>query len=257
MLMVISPAKTLDFKNPAPTEKYSQPQYLQHSSELIELLRQKTPADIGSLMKISDKLAQLNVARYASWIRPFTSDNAKQALFAFKGDVYTGLDAESFDDQEIEFAQQHLAMLSGLYGILRPLDLMQPYRLEMGIRLANPEGADLYHYWGEQISTGLNQLMAEHRNQTLINLASNEYFKSVKLSALNAPIITPIFKDYKNGQYKIISFYAKKARGMMARFIIQNRIDQPEAIKDFDLGGYAFSEEMSNANQWVFSRRPQ
>ncbi len=254
MLMVISPAKTLDFETPAPTQSCTQPELLAFSAPLIERLRQQTPAEIAALMKISDKLAQLNVARYASWSTPFTLENAKQALFAFQGDVYTGLDAASLNDDDLAFAQQHLRMLSGLYGVLRPLDLMQPYRLEMGIRLSNDAGPDLYHYWDNRITEHLNATLAEQQQQTLINLASNEYFKAVRPRHLEAPIITPVFKDYKNGQYKIISFYAKKARGMMARYIIQHRIDQPEAIKHFDLGGYRYSAELSQADQWVFIR---
>ncbi len=254
MLMVISPAKTLDFDTPPTTERFTQPQYLDHSQELITQLRELTPAQIGELMHLSDKLSGLNAARFGSWNPAFTPENAKQALLAFKGDVYTGLQAETLSEKQLSYAQDHLRMLSGLYGLLRPLDLMQPYRLEMGTKLANGRGKDLYAFWGTRISEWLNEALAEQGDDLLLNLASNEYFSSVKRSALNARIIDTEFKDLKNGQYKIISFYAKKARGMMSRFVISEQINTPSALKEFDMNGYRYSSEQSSDTKLVFLR---
>jgi cytoplasmic iron level regulating protein YaaA (DUF328/UPF0246 family) len=254
MLMVISPAKTLDFETPPTTQRFTQPQYLDHSQELITQLRELTPAQISKLMDLSDKLAGLNAARFGSWTPAFTPANAKQALLAFKGDVYTGLAAESLSEAEFDYAQQHLRMLSGLYGLLRPLDLMQPYRLEMGTKLANARGKDLYAFWGTRISEWLNEALEEQGDNVLLNLASNEYFSAVKRSALNARVIDTEFRDQKNGQYKIISFYAKKARGMMSRFVISERINNPEALKEFDVQGYRYSKELSQADKLIFLR---
>lgn len=254
MLTVISPAKTLDYDTPPVTERFTLPQYLDHSQALISQLRDLSPAQISELMHLSDKLAGLNAARFGSWSADFTPDNAKQALLAFKGDVYTGLDAESLSEDDFSYAQDHLRMLSGLYGLLRPLDLMQPYRLEMGTKLANPRGKDLYAFWDTRISEWLNQALAEQGDDVLLNLASNEYFSAVKRSALKAQIINVDFKDWKNGQYKIISFYAKKARGMMSRFVIQERIADPEQLKQFDVQGYYYSVEQSKPDQLVFLR---
>lgn len=254
MLMVISPAKTLDYETPPITERFTLPQHLDHSQQLIELLRDYSPAQISELMHLSDKLAALNVARYGSWTAEFTPDNAKQALLAFKGDVYTGLNVDDFTDDDLLFAQQHLRMLSGLYGLLRPLDLMQPYRLEMGTKLVNPRGKDLYAFWGERISDWLNEALREQGDDVLLNLASNEYFSSVRRKALNARVIDVDFKDMKNGQYKIISFYAKKARGLMARWVIKERIAKPEQLSAFDYEGYRFSADNSSANHLVFLR---
>jgi cytoplasmic iron level regulating protein YaaA (DUF328/UPF0246 family) len=253
MLFVISPAKTLDFDSPAKTTLATQPRYLDQSAELIDVLKRYSVADIASLMKLSDKLAALNLARFESWATPFNADNAKQAVLAFKGDVYTGLDAESLDDEGFEFAQKHLRILSGLYGVLKPLDYMQPYRLEMGTKLTNPKGKDLYAFWGEQIRNSLKN-ESEFADKVLVNLASNEYFKAVQAKKLVARIITPIFKDSKNGQYKIISFYAKKARGLMSRYIIDNKISDVEQLKSFDSDGYYFSQEQSTGDDWVFLR---
>ncbi|KPY37013.1 hypothetical protein ALO52_04780 [Pseudomonas syringae pv. primulae] len=254
MLMVISPAKTLDFETPPTTERFTQPQYLDHSQELISQLRELAPAQIAELMHLSDKLAGLNAARFGSWTPAFTPENAKQALLAFKGDVYTGLQAETLDEDQLDYAQKHLRMLSGLYGLLRPLDLMQPYRLEMGTRLANARGKDLYAFWGTRISEWLNEALADQGDDLLLNLASTEYFSAVKRSALNARIIDTEFKDLKNGQYKIISFYAKKARGMMSRFVIEERIDSPEALRAFDVQGYRYNAELSTPSKLVFLR---
>jgi cytoplasmic iron level regulating protein YaaA (DUF328/UPF0246 family) len=254
MLMVISPAKTLDFETPPATARFTLPQYLDHSQELMVQLRELTPAQIGELMHLSDKLSGLNAARFGSWTPAFTPANAKQALLAFKGDVYTGLQAESFTDADFTYAQDHLRMLSGLYGLLRPLDLMQPYRLEMGTKLSNDRGKDLYAFWGTHISEWLNQALADQGDDVLLNLASNEYFSAVKRSTLNARIINTEFRDWKNGQYKIISFYAKKARGMMSRFVIKERIDNPDALKQFNEHGYCYSPEHSKADTLVFLR---
>ncbi len=255
MLTVISPAKTLDFEAPATTEQYSQPAFLKQSQQLIDGLKKLSVQEIASLMSISDKLAGLNVARYQEWQTPFTPDNAKQAVLAFKGDVYTGLDADTLDQKGLDFAQAHLRILSGLYGVLKPLDLMQAYRLEMGTKFAVKGAKDLYQFWGSQICKALVDEPA-FKDKVLVNLASNEYFKAVGDKQLDATIINPVFKDWKNGQYKMISFYAKKARGLMSRFIIDKQIDKPEALKDFDYEGYRFSAEMSKANDWVFIRDP-
>ena len=254
MLMVISPAKTLDFETPPTTERFTQPQYLDHSQELIAQLRELTPSQISELMHLSDKLAGLNAARFGSWTPAFTPSNAKQALLAFKGDVYTGLAADTLSETELDYAQQHLRMLSGLYGLLRPLDLMQPYRLEMGTKLANARGKDLYAFWGDRISEWLNEALCEQGDDVLLNLASNEYFCAVKRSALKARVIDTEFRDQKNGQYKIISFYAKKARGMMSRFVISERINDPKDLKQFDVQGYRYAKELSKPDKLVFLR---
>ncbi|MFP1732942.1 peroxide stress protein YaaA [Lonsdalea quercina] len=254
MLITISPAKTLDYTSPLPTTRHSQPELLERSSQLIERCKTLTPAEISSLMGISDKLAGLNAARFNDWQPHFTPDNARQALLAFKGDVYTGLAAEDFSDRDFSFAQQHMRILSGLYGVLRPLDLIQPYRLEMGIKLKNQAGDNLYQFWGDTITGTLNQALEAQGDDILINLASDEYFKSVKPKKLNARIIKPVFLDEKNGKYKVISFYAKKARGLMSRFIIQNQLTKPEQLKEFDLEGYGFAAEASSADELVFKR---
>lgn len=254
MLMVISPAKTLDYDTPPTTKRFTQPEHLDHAQQLIDQLRDLSPQQISELMHLSDKLAALNVARYGSWTAKFTPTNAKQALLAFKGDVYTGLNASDFSEQDFDFAQKHLRMLSGLYGVLRPLDLMQPYRLEMGTKLANVRGKDLYAFWGERISGWLNEALAVQGDDILLNLASNEYFGAVKRNVLNARVIDVDFKDMKNGQYKIISFYAKKARGLMSRYVIKERIKQPEQLKDFSYDGYHYSPDDSSTDHLVFLR---
>ena len=254
MLMVISPAKTLDYETPPATPRFTQPEHLEHAQVLIDQLRDFSPAQIADLMHLSDKLAGLNAARFGSWQPAFTPDNAKQALLAFKGDVYTGLNADDFSEADFDFAQQHLRMLSGLYGVLRPLDLMQPYRLEMGTKLANVRGNNLYDFWGERISGWLNEALAAQGDEVLLNLASNEYFSAVKRKALNARIIDTEFKDLKNGQYKIISFYAKKARGLMARYVIKERLSTPDDLKAFTYEGYRYSAEASKPDTLVFLR---
>jgi len=255
MLLVVSPAKKLDFESPLATTQFTQPTLLEQSQLLINDCIKLSPADIASLMKLSDKLAGLNAARFGEWKPPFTTDNARQAILSFNGDVYTGLDAQSFNDNDFDFAQQHFRILSGLYGLLKPLDLIQAYRLEMGCKLSNIRGENLYHFWGDIITNELNSALKAQGDNILVNLASTEYFKSVKKKSLDAEIITPAFKDWKNGQYKMISFYAKKARGLMARYIIQNKITKVEQLKDFDLAGYQYSESFSKGNDWVFTRK--
>lgn len=257
MLLVISPAKTLDYESPLATEKYTQPQLLDHSKQLIDIARQLSPAQIASLMKISDKLSHLNAERFNDWQPEFTPENARQAILAFKGDVYTGLDASSLSEDDFAFAQQHLRMLSGLYGILRPLDLMQPYRLEMGIKLANPQGNDLYSFWGDRLTLMLNEALQAQGDDILVNLASDEYFKAVKPKQLQGRIIKPVFLDEKNGKFKVISFYAKKARGLMSRYIIQHRLTEVEQLKAFDVEGYFFDESASQGDELVFKRHEQ
>jgi uncharacterized protein len=257
MLVVLSPAKNLDFDSPATTESFTQHEMLDDSSELIKHCRKLSPAKIASLMKISDKLAGLNADRFDSWRTPFDIDNAKQAVLAFNGDVYAGLDANSLSQQDLEYAQKHLRILSGLYGVLRPLDLMQAYRLEMGTKLDTGEHKNLYQFWDKRVTDKLNQAIQEQGDNVLVNLASNEYFKVVKPKALNADIYTPVFQDYKNGQYKVISFFAKKARGMMARYIIENRLTEVSQLQSFDMAGYQYSAAKSKDKELVFTRDEQ
>ncbi len=254
MLMLISPAKTLDFTTPPTIQQHDTPRFLAQSQQLIDLAKKLSPADISALMKISDKLGVLNFERFQDWHTPFTLKNAKQAVLAFKGDVYTGLDAESLSADELRWANEHLAILSGLYGLLRPLDLMQAYRLEMGTKLANAKGKNLYDFWGEQITDAINEQLADARYPVLVNLASNEYYQVIQAKSIAAHIITPVFKDEKNGKYKIISFYAKKARGLMARWVIDNRIDNPKDLPRFNRGGYRYDAAESTAQQLIFKR---
>ena len=254
MLAIISPAKTLDFESAVRNLPVSQPHLTDYSEQLIEICRQLSPQDLSSLMSISDKLAGLNAARFAEWTKSHNEKNSRAAIWAFKGDVYTGLDADSLSDEDVQFAQRHLRMLSGLYGLLKPLDLMQPYRLEMGTKLANPKGKDLYAFWGNIITQSVQQALDEQGDRILINLASDEYYKSVKESQLDAQIVKPIFLDNKNGKYKVVSFYAKKARGLMCHFIIQNRLERVEQLKEFDLGGYWFDATSSTEKEFVFKR---
>ncbi|WP_434778262.1 peroxide stress protein YaaA [Neisseria sp. Ec49-e6-T10] len=257
MLFLLSPAKTLDETTVAPTKTYTEPMLLEFSEQLMPTLQQLSPQQIAQLMSISDKLAILNMERFAQFKPPFTLYNAKQAIFLFKGDVYEGLDAYHLKNKEIDYIQDHVALLSGLYGVLRPLDLMQPYRLEMGTKLQNPKGKNLYEFWGAHITHTINELLLLTKNHTVINLASTEYFKSVQPKLLQVPVITPVFKDKKNGQYKIISFYAKRARGLMVKYAAQHQLKTPEELKQFDLEGYYYSEEHSKQNEWVFLREHQ
>ena len=250
MHILISPAKTLDMDATIVVPKTTLSPFEKDAAALIKDLKKLKATNIQNLMKVSPKIAELNAERFSNWRLPFNSSNAKVAIYAFKGDVYTGLEAESLTEEDIAFAQEHLSMLSGLYGLLRPLDLMQAYRLEMGTKFANKKGKNLYEFWGSKITKEINN----REQEIVINLASNEYFKAVDKKVLKAEIITPVFKDEKNGVLKVISFFAKKARGMMARFIIQNHITNVKDLKNFNLGGYAFNEALSTDKEWVFTR---
>ena len=254
MLFVLSPAKNLNEKDPAPIGRHTLPDLLSEAEQLMAELRQLAPHQLAELMHVSDKIALLNAERNAVWHTPFTPENAKQAVYMFNGDVYEGLSAETLDSDGIDYLQRHVRLLSGLYGLLRPLDLMQPYRLEMGTPFANRRGKNLYEYWGGAITELLNRTLKERKAGTLINLASQEYFKAVRPEKLDADIITPVFKDEKNGQYKIISFYAKRARGLMVRYAAEHRITRAEELKQFDYEGYIYSEAASNEKEWVFLR---
>lgn len=254
MLTVLSPAKTLDYESPDIAKKHTKPLFPKQSAELIEILRGYSPKQIGKLMGISDKLADLNSQRYHAWEQKSTKKNARQCVLAFKGDVYVGLDAHSFNAADFEFAQDHLRILSGLYGILRPLDLMQPYRLEMGTKLKTPHGNDLYDFWDGAIAHELNKQLKKNGDDVLVNLASNEYFKSVKKGMLNARVIAPVFKDEKNGKYKIISFFAKKARGVMAGWMIRKKVTDPKKLIKFAEAGYYYVPEESKPDAPVFHR---
>ncbi len=255
MLFLLSPAKSLDYDTPAEGVPHTLPQFVSQSAELIEVLKHKTPAEISQLMDLSDNLAALNVARYEAWRPKFSQKNSKQAVLAFNGDVYEGLDARSLKLKDLEWAQEHVCILSGLYGVLRPLDWMQPYRLEMGTALANPRGQNLYHFWGDGIAQHLNKQLATHKTPVVINLASQEYFKAVDRKVLNARVIDCVFEDYKGGKYKVISFFAKRARGLLARYAIEKKIQNPEKLKDFKVEGYAYVATESDDNRLVFRRR--
>lgn len=257
MLALISPAKTLDYESTLPTDIHTLPRLLDHSQQLVDISRSLSASEIAKLMSVSEKIATLNVERFRDWQPDFDFSNARQALFAFKGDVYTGLDAYQLNASNIEFAQQHLRMLSGLYGLLRPLDLMMPYRLEMGTKLANDRGQNLYAFWGDTITNLINTDLADVQSELLVNLASDEYYKSVKESKIKAEIIKPVFLDQKMGKYKVISFYAKKARGLMARYIIDNQISNVEDLKSFHTDGYYFDAESSLKGELVFKRDEQ
>ena len=255
MLMFLSPAKSLDFKTPPHIATHTQPAYLKQSETLIRQLRKLSPADIANLMNLSDPLAALNFSRYADWHLPFTPDNAKQAVLAFDGDVYDGLAARELSPDDLDFAHKQVRILSGLYGILKPLDLMQPYRLEMGTRFANKAGKDLYTFWGEHLLNAINDELDEMPRPVAVNLASEEYFKAAVGRKIKGELIQPVFEDWKNGKYKIISFYAKRARGLMVRYATVNRLSEPEGLKDFDYDGYAFEPSVSDEKSWVFRRR--
>lgn len=257
MFFVLSPAKNLNEKAPAPVKEFTQPYLLAEAEILMRQLRELAPQQIAELMHVSDKIALLNAERNAEWHTPFTPDNAKQAVFMFNGDVYEGIAADTLKPEQIQYLQQHVRLLSGLYGVLRPLDLMQPYRLEMGTTFTNTRGKNLYEFWGNIITDLLNDTLAQAGSDTLVNLASQEYFKSVNTKNLKARLITPVFKDEKNGKYKIISFYAKRARGLMVRYAAEHNITAPEMLKNFDYEGYAFNEAASNESEWVFMREEQ
>ncbi len=254
-MFLLSPAKSLDYETPAGDVPHTLPQFVPQSAELIEVLRPKSPQQIAELMDLSDALAALNVARYNAWSPKFTAKNAKQAILAFNGDVYDGLDAKSLSPAALRWAQQHVCILSGLYGVLRPLDRMQPYRLEMGTALANPKGKNLYAFWGSDIAAHLNQRLAKDTAPVIVNLASQEYFKAVDLKTLKARVIECVFEDYKGGQYKIISFFAKRARGLMARYATVNQVNHPDGLRAFDLDGYAYAAGASSPDRLVFRRK--
>jgi cytoplasmic iron level regulating protein YaaA (DUF328/UPF0246 family) len=257
MIIVLSPAKSLDYETPPHVAKHTIPDFVDDAAQLIEALRRYSPQQIASLMDISDALAHLNFQRYADWTPQFGAENAKQAVLAFNGDVYEGFNAKTLSAADLDYAQRHVRVLSGLYGVLRPLDLLQPYRLEMGTRLPNARGKDLYAFWGERITDALNAQLRRNKSasRVIVNCASTEYFKSVRRKHLEAPVVTPVFEDWKGGRYKIISFHAKRARGLMARFAVEHRIDTPEQLKDFAAEGYAFDPAASNDATFVFRRR--
>ena len=256
MITLLSPAKTLDYESPLPVKDFSVPGNLRQSKQLIKALRKKDPQDLSDLMGLSERLANLNFERNMNWEPPVKhSDDIRQAIFAFKGDVYTGLSAYSLKKSDIIFLDKHVRILSGLYGILKPLDLMSPYRLEMGTKLETSEGKDLYEFWGQEITNSINESISTHKSKYILNLASVEYFSSVKKDLLNGEVISPVFKDYKNGKYKIISFFAKKARGSMTRYLVENRIDSPKDISGFDYDGYKYSKSESTEYSPVFLRK--
>ncbi|MBL6947513.1 MAG: peroxide stress protein YaaA [Rhodospirillales bacterium] len=254
MLAIISPAKKLDFETEPKSAHFTQPDFLDQSQILVEKARSLSRAELGRTMKISDKLSDLNFRRFQDFATPFTLGNAKQAALVFNGDTYVGLDADSLDDGDLNFAQDHLRILSGLYGVLRPLDLIQPYRLEMGARFQPPGANNLYEFWDTTLADAINAATAKHKDRTVINLASVEYFKAVDQDTLEGGVITPVFKEVKGGVAKVLSLFAKRARGAMARYIITNRLDSPDQIKDFNDGGYAYRPDLSEGNSWVFTR---
>jgi len=254
MLMLISPAKTLDFESPVRAVTTAPPMFLDASTRLVEALRHRSATDLAALMKISPALGQLNAQRFADWHTPFTTDNARPAVFAFRGDVYQGLDADTLKTRDLQWAQRHLRILSGLYGLLRPLDLIQPYRLEMGTRLEFDGFRNLYQYWGDRLTTTLNAELAGARKPLVLNLASQEYFGALQPATITARIITPTFQEFRNGRYQFLSVFGKRARGLMARYVIEQRIVDAEALRAFDIDGYRFAPERSTADQWVFVR---
>jgi len=256
MLLLISPAKTLDFSKTEHSEN-SQPAFLTDTRTLVKQLKTFKSEEIGKLMGVSEKIANLNVERYQECKTPFTTENAKQALLALQGDVYKGMQTEDFDAEDLNYPQETLLILSGLYRVLRPFDLMQPYRLEMRTRLENERGKNLYEFWGEKLTTHINKLAKDGNHTTVVNLASNEYFKSVKSRKLEPTLLTINFKEKRKGVYKTVAFNAKRARGMMCRYAIKNRLTQPEALKNFDLAGYTFNPELSKENDWLFTREEQ
>jgi cytoplasmic iron level regulating protein YaaA (DUF328/UPF0246 family) len=254
MLIVISPAKTLDFDTASPVAKFTQPRFPDDSQQLIDVLREYSPEQLSELMSISPKLGELNWHYNLNWAPPFTTANAKQAVLAFRGDVYRGLDADTFSAADFDHAQKHLRILSGLYGLLRPLDLIQPYRLEMGTALRNPRGRNLYAFWGERIADAINADLKKAGTQVLINLASEEYFRAVCPKALAAPVLTPHFRERKGNGYKVVSFYAKRARGLMSAYILKSRSDDVETLKQFAVDGYRYNPTLSSDTDWVFTR---
>ncbi|MBL4691570.1 MAG: peroxide stress protein YaaA [Rhodospirillales bacterium] len=254
MLAVISPAKKLDFETEPKSSLFTQPAFLDRSEILVEKARRLSRADLGRTMKLSDKLAELNFRRFQDFSTPFTLANAKQAALVFNGDTYVGLDATTLDEADLDFAQDHLRILSGLYGVLRPLDLIQPYRLEMGARFQPPDANNLYEFWDDSLARAINAATDGHKDRTLINLASVEYFKAVDQAALDGAVITPVFKEVRDGVAKVLGLFAKRARGAMARYIVRNRLQTPDGIKAFDAGGYQYQPGLSDTSNWVFTR---
>lgn len=254
MIITISPAKKLDIKDEIKTGKHTTPQFLSKSKELMNDLRQFSPKDLAVLMNVSNDIANLTFERYSKWKTPFDNKNSKQALHAFKGDVYRSMDPKKFSSEDMDFAQNHLRILSGLYGMLRPLDLIQPYRLEMGIKFKTSGGKDLYEFWSDTITKALNKELQKQKSTILINLASQEYFKVIQSDSIKGNIVTPVFKEYRNDKYKVLGILAKRARGMMCRFIIQNRLDKVQDIKLFNEDGYSYDDNMSTEAEWVFTR---
>ena len=255
MLFLLSPAKSLDYGTPVGDVPHTQPRFVRQSAALIGVLAQKSPQQIAELMRLSDSLSALNVARYQAWTAKFTVQNSRQAVLAFNGDVYEGLNAKTLKPQDLEWAQDHLCILSGLYGVLRPLDRMQPYRLEMGTKLLTDKGKNLYQFWGAQIADHLNERLQSDKTPVIVNLASQEYFKSVDRKTLKARVVECVFEEYKNGQYKVISFMAKRARGLMARYAVTQRISTPKKLEGFKLEGYAFDADASQPERLVFRRK--
>lgn len=254
MIYLLSPAKTLDYKSEAPSVRATMPRFLEHSAELAAIMKKLKPADLEKLMGISSKLAELNAERFDDWRADYSKPEARQAILAFKGDVYQGLAVDVWGKADFAEAQKSIRILSGLYGILRPLDLMLPYRLEMGKKVSTERGTNLYHFWGNLLTESLNKDL-KGDNDAVINLASNEYFSAVKTKELKSPVITPVFKDWKNDKYKIISFYAKKARGLMAAWAIQKKITKPADLKKFKVAGYSYDKTLSDETNWVFTRK--
>jgi hypothetical protein len=257
MLFLISPAKALDYETPSPTATHTQPLFGKRSAELIAVLREKSPQQVADLMSLSDALSGLNVARYQAWSPKFTQKNSKQAALAFDGDVYGGLDAKSLAQTELDWLQQHLCILSGLYGVLRPLDLMQPYRLEMGTRLETQRGKNLYQFWGSDIANYLNQRAAADRTPIVVNLASEEYFKVVDRKVLTPRVVSCVFEERKGDHYKVVSFFAKRARGLMVRFAVKHQTSTPAQLQAFAEAGYRFEPSVSAPDRLVFRREPQ
>lgn len=256
MLAILSPAKTLDFDSPLVTDQYSVPEFTKESTALIRTLRKLEPSEIGSLMGISDKLASLNHDRYAQWSPSFDDESARASILAFKGDVYQGLDAATMSKRDFTWAQKRLRVLSGLHGLLRPLDRIHPYRLEMGTKLDNPKGQDLYQFWGSKVTDALNEALAEQRSKVLVNLASNEYYKVVQADQIQGRVLTINFKEWRRDAYRFVSFSAKRARGLMARYMIDQRAENADALRGFDVDGYEFNEDLSSENEWIFTRHP-
>ena len=256
MLIVLSPAKSLDYKTPVKVKAPTLPEFVSESAKLIAELKKLSPQEVANLMGLSDQLAALNVGRYRDWSKKFTAENSKPAIYAFDGDVYDGFDVKTLNARAIDFAQDHVRILSGLYGALRPLDLMQPYRLEMGTSFKNARGKDLYAFWGERVTDSLKSVLESQKKPVLLNLASEEYFKVLQAKNLDCPVISPVFQDGKDGKYKIISFYAKRARGLMARYVVENRITDPADLKDFNLDGYKYVASESKPEKPLF-RRPE